>query len=134
MQARPMIQVDDVEASGAWYQRLLGLVSGHGGPDYEMLFAGAPHASPLALQLHRWEPEEHPYMGSPDRERGNGVSLWFELPDRDALDAAWERAGALGADRIEPPHHNPLAHHWECALRDPDGYLLVLATPFDPSA
>ena len=51
----PMIQVSHVEASSAGYQRTLRLVSGHGGDEFEMLFAGEPYATPLLLQLHRWE-------------------------------------------------------------------------------
>ncbi len=131
MRATPMLQVDDVEASSGWYQRLLGLVSGHGGPEYEMLFAGAPHASPFVLQLHRWDAHEHGFLGARDRERGNGVSLWFEVGDRAALDAAWARAGAAGATVLAAPGWNPLAHHHEFAVRDLDGYVVVVCTPFE---
>lgn len=131
MRGTPMLQVDDVEASSRWYQRLLGLVSGHGGADYEMLFAGEPFASAMLLQLHRWDAREHGFLGSRDRERGNGVSLWFEAPDRAALDAVWERVGASGVPVLEAPHWNPLAHHHELAVRDPDGYVVVVCTPFE---
>lgn len=126
-----MIQVDDVEASSRWYQQVFGLVSGHGGPDYEMLFAGAPFESPLALQLHRWDAHEHGYLGSRDVPRGNGVSLWFEVTDRAAFDATWTRAGVLGARVLAAPSWNPLAHHHEFAVVDPDGYVVVAATPFE---
>jgi catechol 2,3-dioxygenase-like lactoylglutathione lyase family enzyme len=51
---QPMIVVHDVEATSAWYQRVLGLRSGHGGPEYEMLMSGER----LVLQLHRWEAHE----------------------------------------------------------------------------
>ena len=34
---------------------------------------------------------------------------------------------ALGADILEEPHVNPNARHRECWLRDPDGYVVVLA-------
>ncbi len=37
MRCYPMIVVRDVEASSVWYQRLLGLTSGHGGKEFEML-------------------------------------------------------------------------------------------------
>ena len=60
---RPMLQVADVAASSAWYQRALGLRSGHGGDEFEMLFAGEPYATPLILQLHRWEAHEHGFLG-----------------------------------------------------------------------
>jgi hypothetical protein len=45
----PMLQVADVSASSEWYQRTLGLVSGHGGDEFEMLFAGEPYASPCRV-------------------------------------------------------------------------------------
>ena len=32
-----MLVVSDVEASSRWYQDVLGLASGHGGDEYEML-------------------------------------------------------------------------------------------------
>ncbi len=130
MRAVPMLQVNDVPASSRWYQQVLGLVSGHGGDSYEMLFEGAPFATPLALQLHRWQAEEHGFLGSPERERGNGVSLWFQAPDRAALDAVWRRVSEAAAPVLEAPHWNPLAHHRELSVRDPDGYVLVVHTPF----
>jgi catechol 2,3-dioxygenase-like lactoylglutathione lyase family enzyme len=132
MRVLPMLQVADVEATSSWYQRVLGLVSGHGGDEYEMLFEGEPYASALLLQLHRWDAHEHAYLGSPDLPRGNGTALFFEVADRAALDAIWARA--RGETVLEAPHWNPLAHHWALALHDPDGYVVVVNTPHDPSA
>ena len=37
-----MLQVADVAASSGWYQRALGFTSGHGGDEFEMLYAGEP--------------------------------------------------------------------------------------------
>lgn len=131
----PMLQVADVEAASRWYQEALGLVSGHGGPDYEMLFAAEPFASALVLQLHRWDAHEHGFFGGPGREVGNGCSLWFETSDRVSFDTAVARATSAGADVLEGPSWNPLAHHHEITLRDRDGYVIVLNSPFesDPS-
>ena len=126
----PMIQVADVVASSLWYQRTLGLVSGHGGDEFEMLFAGEPYTSALLLQLHRWEAHEHGFLGSSDVPVGNGSSLWFEVADRAAFDDAWKRAAAASADVLAEPSWNPLAHHYEFVLRDPDGYLMAVHTPF----
>jgi hypothetical protein len=39
------------------------------------------------------------------------------------------RARELRADILEEPHVNPNANHRECWLRDPDGYVVVLAGP-----
>jgi predicted enzyme related to lactoylglutathione lyase len=120
---KPLICVHDVEASSRWYQQLLGCQSGHGGPDYERLVAGGT----LILQLHNWYVEhQHGPLGDPKlRPYGNGVLLWFELDD---FDAAVGRAETLQADMIKPRHKTENAH-WECWLRDPDGYTIVLSSP-----
>jgi hypothetical protein len=57
--------------------------------------------------------------------------LWFETDD---FDGALARATELDADVVIPRHRNPPdgrggPNHWECWLRDPDGYIVVLASP-----
>ena len=133
MRVLPMLQVADVEAASAWYQRVLGLTSGHGGNEYEMLFEGEPYASALLLQLHRWDAHEHAYLGSPSLPVGNGASLFFEVADRAALDAVWARS-QHDVVRVEGPHFNPSARHWAIVLNDLDGYVIVVNTPYDPGA
>ena len=56
---------------------------------------------------------------------GNGVLLWFET---DEFDAAIERARELKAHILEEVHVNLNAQHRECWIRDPDGYVVVLAS------
>jgi len=125
-----MLQVRDVAASSSWYQAGLGLRSGHGGDEFEMLFDG----DNFALQLHRLDAHEHGILGAGgDAPPGVGVSLWFEAVDRDAFTALFERAQGAGADVVEAPHWNPIAHHHEATLRDPDGYVVVVHSPFDPT-
>jgi len=46
----------------------------------------------------------------------------------DDFDAAVARARGLGAEVIEEPHINPAPQHREIRLRDPDGYVVVLAS------
>lgn len=125
MRPQPLIAVGDVEASSRWYQVLLGCESGHGGREYEqILFEGE-----LVLQLHHWDTGEHPHMGNPTQTPyGNGVLLWFQVDD---FDAAVERARGLEATVLEEPHVNPNAGHRECWIRDPDGYVVVLASTYD---
>jgi catechol 2,3-dioxygenase-like lactoylglutathione lyase family enzyme len=121
---QPLIAVRDVEASSRWYQRLLGCESGHGGKEYERLLVEGE----LVLQLHAWDvaDDEHPHMGRADvKPYGNGVLLWFQL---ESFDLAVERARGLGAEILEEPHANPNAGHREVWLRDPDGYVVVLAS------
>jgi len=129
MRAQPLIAVTDVEASSRWYQQLLECESAHGGPSYERLLSNGV----LILQLHRFDVEHHHgRIGNPDdRPYGNGVLLWFEIDD---FDAAVARAGAMKAEILVPKHRNPPdgdggPNHWECWLRDPDGYGVVLASP-----
>ena len=57
---------------------------------------------------------------------GHGVVLWFQVDD---FDAAVERARRLKAEIIEDVHFNPAPRHREIWLRDPDGYVLVIASP-----
>jgi len=129
MRPQPLIAVADVEASSRWYQHLLGCESAHGGPEYERLV----HRGALVMQLHRWEVEhDHGPIGDPHaRPYGNGVLLWFET---DEFDAVVARAAELQADIVLPPHRNPREgdggpNHREIWLRDRDGYTVVVASP-----
>src|SRR5262249_19686555 len=128
MRPQPLICVHDVEASSRWYQQLLGCESGHGGPEYERLFADGR----LILQLHRFDVEHHHGpIADPNVARGNGVLLWFEVA---YFDAAVARVLQLKAEIVLPRHRNPPdrdggPNHWEIWLRDPDGYTVVLASP-----
>ena len=121
MHPQPLIVVHDVQATSRWYQDVLGLTSGHGGPEYEQLMSG----STLVLQLHAWDIHEHPNLGDPNvKPYGNGVVLWFCEPE---IVKAYERACSRGATILEPLHVNPLAHHREFWLRDPNGYVVGVA-------
>jgi catechol 2,3-dioxygenase-like lactoylglutathione lyase family enzyme len=121
MTPQPMIAVRDVEASSRWYQDVLGFRSGHGGPEYERLVS----ADRIVLQLHHWDAHEHPHLGNPDsKPYGNGVVLWFH---ETAIQDAFARASGAGAHVLEPLKVNPLAQHREFWLRDPDGYVVVVA-------
>ncbi len=129
MRPQPLISVNDVPRSSRWYQQLLACESAHGGEEYERLV----HRGELVLQLHHFDVEHHHGMiGDPSsRPYGNGVALWFELDD---FDEAVGRAEALDAEVVRPPHRNPPdgpggPDHRELWLRDPDGYLVVLASP-----
>jgi catechol 2,3-dioxygenase-like lactoylglutathione lyase family enzyme len=124
-----MIAVTDVEASSRWYQQLLGCESAHGGKEYERLVSNGV----LVVQLHHFEVNHHHgQIGNPDdKPYGNGVLLWFEIDD---FDAAMVRVAEMNPEIVLPRHRNPPdgdggPNHWECWLRDPDGYTIVLASP-----
>ncbi len=126
VRAEPLIAVRNVRASARWYARLLGLESlpEHSHRDvYDRLFC----AGDLLLQLHAWDEQEHPNLSSADAAPpGHGMLLWFEVDD---FDAVVKRARELGAQVIEEPHVNPRPNHREMWLRDPDGYVVVIAGP-----
>lgn len=122
MQPQTMIAVADVEASSAFYQKLLGCKKGHGGREYERLLD--PQGR-MILQLHDFDTHHHPHLGQRDvKPYGNGVLLWFEVDD---FDRAVARAKQLGAKVLEDVKVNPNARHRELWLSDPDGYTVVLA-------
>ena len=119
--AQPLLAVASVPAASRWYQAVLGAQSGHGGDEYERLVVDGQ----LILQLHaREEDHHHGALATPGVPLGNGVAVWFEVA---ALDAAVTRIRAAGATIVTDVHVNPNAGHREIWLRDPDGYLVVLA-------
>ena len=130
MRPQPLVAVTDVEASSRWYQRLLGCRSDHGGSEYERLVWNGE----LILQLHSFEAEhDHVRIGDRnDKPYGNGVLLWFEADD---FEAVVERSTEMGVEIVMPRHRNPPVvddgpYHWECWMRDPDGYIVVVASPY----
>jgi catechol 2,3-dioxygenase-like lactoylglutathione lyase family enzyme len=79
----------------------------------------------IVMQLHHWDAHEHPHLGDPgSRPYGNGVVLWFQT---ETFDEALRRIQAHGAQVLEGPQVNPFANHREVWLRDPDGYVVVVA-------
>jgi len=121
IRAQPMVVVEDVAAASRWFQDVLGVVSGHGGTEYEMLLDG----SELVAQLHQWEADEHPHLGDPtDPSRGNGLLLWFATDDFDGVAG---RAGEHSATILDGPLVNPNSGLRELWLQGPEGYTVVAA-------
>lgn len=128
MLAQPLIAVKNVKASRAWYERLLGCRTGLPGREdhpHRDIYERLVRDGHLILQLHAWDVEEHPNLVNPEAAKpGHGVLLWFET---DEFEEAVKRARGLGAEIVQEPEYNIL--HMECWLRDPDGYMIVLASP-----
>ena len=121
MKCYPMIVVADVQASSRWYRELLGLTSGHGGEEFEMLMA----EQELALMLHHADHVEHPVLQAPtDGATGRGVLLYFSV---DEVGPFFDRAQAMAAEVVDEPHENPEARAIEFSVRDPDGYALTIS-------
>jgi len=126
---QPLIAVRDVPKSSRWYAKLLAAerTSEQFESDHSHLYDRLLVGSALVLQLHAWDEEEHPNLQDADRAPvGHGVLLWFEVDD---FDAAVARARELRARVVRKPHVNPAPAHREIWLRDPDGYVVVLASP-----
>ena len=121
MKIEPLITVKDVQLSSRFYQETLGLQSGHGGDEYEMLMSGGE----LVLQLHHQDAHDHPGMWEPNLQEGNGVVLWFRTPD---FETAVEKIRAVNAQIVAEPHINPNAQQYEIWFHDPDGYLVVVSS------
>jgi hypothetical protein len=126
VRAEPLIAVRNVRASSRWYQTLLAsdsLPDHEHRSTYDRIYCDGH----LVLQLHAWDEENHPNLVNPDAAPpGHGLLIWFELTD---FHAAVQRARSLNAQIIEEPHVNPNARQKEIWIRDPDGYVVVLAGP-----
>lgn len=126
VEAQPLIAVRNVRASSRWYAELL---AADPLPEHQHrdLYDRIMKVGRLLLQLHAWDEEDHPNLVNREAARpGHGVLLWFQVSD---FDSAVERALALRAEMILKPHFNPAPQHREIWLRDPDGYVVVLASP-----
>ena len=126
IEAQPLIAVRNVRASSRWYVELLGADSIPEHPHRDV-YDRISRSGRLFLQLHAWDAEDHPNLVNADAAPpGHGVLLWFQVDDFDSI---VERARSLEAEIIEEPHVNPAPRHREIWLRDPDGYVVVVASP-----
>jgi len=118
-----IIGVRDVPGSLDWYQTLLGLPAA--APAHEYFGQVLDSDGTVLLCLHQWGAHEHPSLDSPDRAQpGNGLLLFFRMDD---FDLSLSRARALVARLDEEPHLNPNTGTMEFALRDPDGYHVMVS-------
>jgi catechol 2,3-dioxygenase-like lactoylglutathione lyase family enzyme len=112
-----------VTRSFDWYQSLFGLPESVPAHDYfgQVLDTDGT----VLLCLHKWGAHEHPTLVSPDRaEPGNGSLLFLRVDD---FDEALSRARALVSQLAEEPQTNPATGTREFALRDPDGYYVMVS-------
>jgi catechol 2,3-dioxygenase-like lactoylglutathione lyase family enzyme len=118
-----VIGVKDVAASFKWYQSLFGQVPTQPGHSYWGQLVDADGT--VLLCLHEWGAHDHPSLMSPAAATpGNGLLLFFRVDD---FDAALKRARKLVARLEEEPHVNPATGTMEIALRDLDGYYVMLS-------
>lgn len=118
-----IIGVADVARSIHWYQALFGQPVAAPAHDYfgQLLDTDGT----VLLCLHQWGAHDHPTLASPERaEPGNGLLLFFRVDD---FDQALARARSLVDQLEEEPQVNPATGTPEFALRDPDGYYVMLS-------
>lgn len=118
-----IIAVRDVARSFDWYQCLLGLGEAKPAHDYWGQILDADGT--VLLCLHEWGAHDHPSLASAERAQpGNGLLLFFRVDD---FDAALARARTLVERLEEEPQVNPATKTPEFALRDPDGYYVMVS-------
>lgn len=118
-----IIGVADVARSFKWYQSLFGLPESLPAHDYFGQILDTDGT--VLLCLHEWGHHEHPTLTSPDRaEPGNGLLLFFRVDD---FNEALSRARTLVSQLEEESRTNPATGTREFALRDPDGYYVMVS-------
>lgn len=118
-----IIGVVDVARAFAWYQTLLGLPPT--APAHEYFGQIVDADGTVLLCLHEWGAHDHPTLASPHRPgTGNGLLLFFRVND---FEQALERARGLVPALEEEPDINPATGTLEFALRDPDGYYVMVS-------
>ena len=118
-----IIGVSDVARSFSWYQSLFGQPRTSPAHDYWGQILDTDGT--VLLCLHQWGAHEHPSLSSPDRaESGNGLLLFFRVDD---FEEALLRARSLVSQLEDEPRLNSSTGTREFALRDPDGYYVMIS-------
>jgi len=118
-----IIGVRDVPASFKWYQTLFGQPETAPAHDHFGQLIDADGT--VLLCVHEWGAHEHPTLTSPELATpGNGLILFFRVDD---FEAALQRARTLVTQLEEEPNMNPSTGTMEFALRDPDGYYVMIS-------
>lgn len=118
-----IIGVADVARSLEWYQSLFG--QNKTAPAHEDFAQVLDADETVLLCLHQWGAHEHPTLSSPaSATPGNGLLLFFRVDD---FDEALPRARSLVSALELEPQQNPATRTREFALRDPDGYYVMIS-------
>jgi catechol 2,3-dioxygenase-like lactoylglutathione lyase family enzyme len=118
-----IIGVRDVAMSHGWYQALLGIP--RTAPHHDYFGQVVDGDGTVLVGLHEWGAHEHPTLTSPEvAQPGNGLLLFFRVHD---FDQALGNARALVSRLEEEPRMNPATGTMEFALRDPDGYYVMVS-------
>jgi catechol 2,3-dioxygenase-like lactoylglutathione lyase family enzyme len=118
-----IIGVRDVALSFKWYQSLFGQPLTR--PHHSYFGQIIDDDGTVLISLHEWGAHDHPPLTSAgEATPGHGLLLFFRIDD---FDLALTRARALVARLEDEPHVNPNTRTREFALRDPDGYYVMIS-------
>ena len=125
-EAQPLLAVRNVRVSSRWYADLLGAgaLPDHPHRDvYDRIW----RSGRLLLNCTLGMRNTIPISSTPTRRLRDMASCYgfrstISIPRSSALER-------LGAEIVEDAHFNPAPRHREIWLRDPDGYVAVLASP-----
>ena len=117
----PIIAVRDVSVSRDWYRSVFAWQSLHDGDEFAVLADGQGE---IQLCLHRWGTHEHPTMKDPEITPGNGLILYVCTGD---IENTYARVTAMDYAMEVDLALNPNSRQQEFALRDLDGYFLVVS-------
>lgn len=123
-----IVGVADVTRSLNWYQSLFGQpMTAPGHDDFGQI---VDTDGTVLLCLHQWGAHGHPTLTSPEHAQpGNGLLLFFRVDD---FDDTLRRARSLVTRLEEEPRMNPHTRTSEFALRDPDGYYVMVSALLAP--
>ncbi len=121
MKIEPILGVKNVQKSSEWYQEVFNLTSGHGGDTFEML---NDKDGQTILCLHVWGEHEHPTIHKSNHSNGNGLILYFKVDD---LKMIWQKVNATNTKIEFEPTLNENSGKTEFAIRDLDGYYLLVS-------
>lgn len=118
-----IIGVSNVARSFKWYQSLFGQPETASAHSYFGQILDSDGT--VLLCLHEWGAHDHPSLVSPKHATpGNGLLLFFRVDD---FKPALKRARGIVSRLEEEPHLNPATGTMEFALRDPDGYYVMIS-------
>lgn len=108
------LQVRDIQASAAFYERHLGLVRAPKAPPQAIVFATDPIAFAVREPLPGVDLDAIPRPGA-------GIALWMHCDDAQSMHDALVGAGV---EILSPPRPSPFGTTF--AFADPDGYAVTL--------
>ncbi len=108
------IQVSDLDASHAFYERFLGLVRSPAGPPHAVVFDTQPIAFALRDRIPGTDLDSIPHPGL-------GAAIWLHAGDAQSIHDALVDGGHTITD---PPIDGPFGRTFTFA--DPDGYRITI--------